>query len=54
MKAQGGSLKVAVYLLGGLFILLIIITNWLLGDNGLLKPRGVTMNAQYSDSPSAL
>ena len=31
MKAQ--SLKIAVYLLGGLFILLIITTTWLLGDN---------------------
>ena len=44
-KAQGGSLKVAVYLFGGLFILLIITTTWLLGDNVLLQPRGVTMNA---------
>ena len=45
MKAQGGSLKVAVYMFGGLFILLIITTTWLLGDNGFLQPRGVTMNA---------
>ena len=30
MKAQGGSLKVAVYLFGDLFILLIITTTWLL------------------------
>ena len=44
-KAQGGSLKVAVYLFGGLFILLIITTTWLLGDNALLQSRGVTMNA---------
>ena len=41
MKAQGGSLKVAVYLFGDL----IITTTWLLGDNGFLQPRGVTMNA---------
>ena len=45
MKAQGGSLKVAVYLFGDLFILLIITTTWLLGDNEFLQPRGVTMNA---------
>ena len=45
MKAQGGSLKAAVYLFGDLFILLIITTTWLLGDNGFLQPRGVTMNA---------
>ena len=44
-KAQGGSLKVAVYLFGGLFILLIITTTWLLGDNAFLQSRGVTMNA---------
>ena len=34
MKAQGGSLKVAVDVFGGLFILLMITTTWLLGDNG--------------------
>ena len=45
VKAQGGSLKVAVYLFGSLFILLIITTTWLLGDNALLQSRGVTMNA---------
>ena len=45
MKAQEGSLKVAVYLFGGLFILLIITTTWLLDDNGFLQPREVTMNA---------
>ena len=45
MKAQGGSLKVAVYLFGALFILLIITTGWLLGNNAFLQPRGVTMNA---------
>ena len=44
MKAQGESLKVAVYLFGGLFIILIITTTWLLGDNTFLQPRGVTMN----------
>ena len=36
--------KVAVYLFGGLFILLIITTTWLVGDNGFLQPRGMTMN----------
>ena len=45
MKAQGGRLKVAVYLFGDLFIPLIIATTWLLGDNGFLQPRRVTMNA---------
>ena len=45
MKAQGGSLKVTVYLFGGLFILLIITTTWLLGDNVFLQPWGVIMNA---------
>ena len=45
MKAQGGSLKVAVYLFCGLFILLMITTSWLLGDNAFLHPREVTMNA---------
>ena len=42
MKAQDGS---AVYLLGGLFILLIITTTWLLGDKTCLQPKGVTMYA---------
>ena len=32
LKAQGGSLKVAVYPSGGLFILLKITTTWLLGE----------------------
>ena len=41
MKAQEWSLKVAVYLLGGLFILLIITTTWLLSDNAFLQLRGV-------------
>ena len=45
MKAQGGSLKVAVYLFDGLFILLLITTTWLLDDNAFLQPRGVTMTA---------
>ena len=39
MKAQGRSLKVTVYLLGGLFILLIITTTWLLGDKAFLQPK---------------
>ena len=34
--AQGESLKVAIYLFGGLFMLLIITINWLLGDNAFL------------------
>ena len=38
-----GILKV-VYLFGGLFILLVTTTTWLLGDNAFLKPRGVTVN----------
>ena len=43
---ESRSLKVAVYMFGGLFILLIIIitTTWLLGDNRYLQPREVTMN----------
>ena len=41
---SGGILKV-VYLFGGLFILLVKTTTWLLGDNAFLQPRGVTMNA---------
>ena len=45
MKAQGESLKVAVYLFSGLFILLIMTTTWLLGDNAFLQPREMTMNA---------
>ena len=47
MKAQGGSLKVTVYLLDGLLILPIITTTWLLGDNTFLQPmaRGVTLTA---------
>ena len=45
MKAQGGSLKAAVYLFDGLFIVLLITTTWLLGDNAFLQPRGVTMTA---------
>ena len=45
-ESTGGSLKVDVYLFGGLFVLLIITTTtWLLGDNGFLQPRGVTMSA---------
>ena len=43
MKAQGKSLKVGVYLFGGLFILIILTITWLLGDNAFLQPRGVTM-----------
>ena len=38
-------LKVDVYLFGDLFILLIITTTRLLGDNEFLQPMGVTMNA---------
>ena len=53
LKAQGGRLKVAVYLFGGLFILLLITTTWLLGDSAFLQPRGVTMNAPVVTSPSA-
>jgi len=33
---ESTSLEVAVYLLGGLFILVIITTTWLLGDNTLI------------------
>ena len=43
MKAQGESLKVAVYLLGVWLILVIIIittTTWLLGDNDFYSPGG--------------
>ena len=41
---SGGILKI-VYLFGGLFILLVTTTTWLLGDNAFLQPRGVIMNA---------
>ena len=34
-----------VYLFDGLFIVLLITTTWLLGDNAFLQPRGVTMTA---------
>ena len=44
-ETRGESLKVAVYLFGGLFVLLIITNTWLLGDNAYLQPRGVTMSA---------
>ena len=44
-KSTRRNLKVAVYLFGVLFILLLITTTWLLGDNAFLQPRGVTMNA---------
>ena len=47
-RTQGGSLRVAVYLLDGSFILLITTTTWLLGDNTFLQPRGVTMTASSS------
>ena len=38
MKVQGWSLNIAVYLLGGLFILLTITITWLLGDNTFTTP----------------
>ena len=44
-ETQGDSLKVAVYLFGGLFVLLIITSTWLLGDSAYLQPRGLTMSA---------
>ena len=39
MKAQGESQKVTVYLFGGLLIILIITTTWLLDDNAFLQPK---------------
>ena len=51
MKAQGGSLKVALHLHGGLFILLIITTTWLLGDllgdNEFYSPVVIPPSAYY-------
>ena len=38
VTSKSGSLKVAVYLLGGLFILLIITTTLLLGDHTFYSP----------------
>jgi len=40
VTSQGGSTKIAVYLLGGLFILLIITTTLLLGDNTFFTAQG--------------
>ena len=54
MKTQGGSLKVAVYLFGGLFILPIITTGWLLGDNAFLQPmQGSDHECSVVTFPSA-
>ena len=44
------KLQSVVYLLGSLFILLLIASisyHWLLGDKTFLQPRGGTMNALY-------
>ena len=53
MKAQGESLKVAVYLLGGLFILLIITTTWLLGDNTFFIAQRSDYDCSIATSSSA-
>ena len=42
MKTQGGSLKDAVYLLGGLFTLIILTTSWLLGGSWKRRIRSDT------------
>ena len=41
MKAQGRSLNSAVYLLGGLFILLIVTTTWFLGNKYFFTVQGM-------------